>query len=314
MTWMLLAGLAVASMPADSPGSPAPPAPGAEGGTPSATPPPDAPPDEGVLAGSCEASGIVAGPDGTWWVVDNEVRDRVLVYDAAFVPRPPQMLDGPIDDLEAIAFTPKGAAVFGSQGGNKHGERRPARERAAMVGRASTRVDLRACAACDAARGLPPEEGGLNVEGAAWWRGRIWVGLRSPRVGERALLVSLGDDLYGPALPVEPLLLDLAGDGVRDLAPWGAGLLVLSGPVHASELDHRLWWLPEPGARPVPLPVPIPPQAEGIAVGDDGLGVLVTDGDGKPGELCGIPARWLRLDLRGILPGTVRPVEPRPAP
>ena len=169
------------------------------------------------------------------------------------------------------------------------------------------------------------------MEGAAWWGGRFWLGLRSPLDAKgRAWLVSLGDDLYGPVLPQAPIAVDLGGEGIRDLAPWKGGLLVVSGPSGSAGTPHHLWWLSAPDAVPVRLAVALPASTEGIAVipepppatpgggvaegtspppqestpGTAGAGTVrlryVTDGDGKPGAGCTVPATWGTIEL--VLP------------
>ena len=304
--------------------------------------------DSGTFTGLCEASGLAVHPDGGWVLVDNETSDRVYRFDVDMKRLPDLELEDPIEDLEALTVLPSGVVVvFGSQGTNRAGKPRPRRERATVVGKASRELDLASCAPCRAARGIEPEGGGLNVEGAAWWGGRYWLGLRSPLDGKgRAWLVSLGDDLYGPVLPQAPIAVDLGGEGIRELAPWNDGLLVVSGPAGSADTLNHLWWLAAPDAAPVRLAVALPASTEGIAVIPDpappgpassltpasgpgnapGDGVAeggraplppqgevsgdvsaatvrlryVTDGDGKPGAVCKVPATWGTVEV--VLP------------
>jgi hypothetical protein len=263
-----------------------------------ASSPPLAPPTapgEGAFAtipGLCEASAIVGAPEGGWWVGDNETSDQLYAFGGDFSPRPPVRLEDRLDDVEALAETPGGVIAVGSQSRNKKGEVKPRRRRAAVVGRPSVALELRGCAPCLAAMEAAPGAGGLDVEGAAWWGGRIWLGLRAPLVAGKALLVALGEDLVAAPVPSAPVEVDLGGDGIRDLLPWQGGLLVLSGPDVDVARPHRLWWLATPGALPVALPVKLPPSAEGMARLTDSSLIVVTDGDGKPGDPCGAPATW----------------------
>jgi hypothetical protein len=78
------------------------------------------------------------------------------------------------------------------------------------------------------------ENNGLTIEGVAVRRGRIFVGFRGPSLrGGRAAVLSVAvDSVFGTAAPDAHLSqLSLGeGSGVRDLAPYGEGFLVLAGP------------------------------------------------------------------------------------
>jgi hypothetical protein len=249
------------------------------------------------LVGSCEASALLVAPEGGWLVGDNEDGAALHRFDAAWAPVSAVELAAPVDDVEALARTPHGVFVVGSHSTNRKGEPRPLRQRAGLLGATPAPVDLTACDAC--ARGLDrrPGDGGLDIEGAAWWGGRLWLGLRGPLVSGRALLVPLEDDLARPRARA-PLEVDLGGDGIRDLTPWREGVLMVSGPVDDAPRAHRLWWLPAPDARPILLDVVLPPSAEGIALdADDRTLHVVTDGDGKPGAPCREASRAGRVAL-----------------
>jgi len=82
--------------------------------------------------------------------------------------------------------------------------------------------------------GRPPELGGLNIEGlAAGPKGELWIGLRSPNPGNKALLIPL----FNPSEAVElktprfgaPKLLDLDGLGIRDIAWTGRDWFLIAG-------------------------------------------------------------------------------------
>jgi hypothetical protein len=83
---------------------------------------------------------------------------------------------------------------------------------------------------------LEEQPNGLTIEGLAAVKDRLYVGLRAPVLdGDHAVVVSFAQDA-----PFDGQPLDLRLDrlrlgpkrGVRDLAAWGSGLLVLAGPAY----------------------------------------------------------------------------------
>lgn len=98
----------------------------------------------------------------------------------------------------------------------------------------------------------PKERGALNIEGlVAMPDGRLLLGFRNPIPHGKALLVPLEN----PAEMVRgnrarlgsPIELDLGGNGIRDLAAWKDGYLILAGP-YASEGSFALhYWQPKEG-------------------------------------------------------------------
>lgn len=251
----------------------------------------------GVLAGLCEASAIVRAGDG-YLVGDNETEDRLHGFTRTFQPAAPRLLSAPVEDVEALVQLDGGLLVVGSQGANKNGKRKPGRELVLLDGHGPVRPDLSGCEECEAVRTLPPKEGGLSVEGAAGWAGSLWLGVRSPAPGGKALLLRMEGDAATSLRVGGRVELDLGGFGVRDLATHEGALLVLAGPVDGREAPHRLYRLARPDAPVERLAPALPPGAEGIVV-DEGALVVVTDGDGEPGEPCKTPARWVRLPLPG---------------
>lgn len=98
-------------------------------------------------------------------------------------------------------------------------------------------------------------DGGIDIEGLAPASATsLWLGFRSPLVEGRALVVELlnpeGTTLRGEAPRLgEPLLLDLGGDGVRDLAAGlrPSDIQVLSGSAREGG-QAALWaWAPPAG-------------------------------------------------------------------
>lgn len=196
-------------------------------------------------------------------------------------------LPSAVDDIEALVAVDGGYWVIGSHSRSGKGERREARERILRPDGQLLPIDFSACAACVAASERAPDAGGLNLEAAAWANGKLWLGLRSPLDASGAALL-LGVATSGAV--DEVVKVDLGGDGFRDLAPDGAGLLVVSGGV-ADGGGMGLWSLASPTATPERLAVPLQGNVEGLALSPDGSLVFVTDGSGKPGR-CKEPSVW----------------------
>ncbi len=252
----------------------------------------------GALSGFCEASAVLPW-EGGYLVADNETEGALYALDGAMAGARPVPLSAEVEDIEALAVGPGGELlVVGSQSANKKGRPRPARELVMVQGHAPVRPDLSACAPCLAARGLPPKEGGLSVEGAAWWDGSLWLGVRSPLVDGDAMLLRLAGRPTEALAVTEVVPVDLGGFGVRELVPTADGLLVLAGPIDGRDAPHRLYRLATPGAAPERLPVDLPAGSEGVVETAEGF-LVVTDGDGKPGEACKSPATWARVRSRG---------------
>lgn len=94
-------------------------------------------------------------------------------------------------------------------------------------------------------------EEGVTIEGVAVRDGRFYAGFRSPLIanGKAALLSVRVAALFEDAEPDAHLFeLDLGGRGIRDLAVFETGLLVLAGPVQdpsdgkISRGDYRVFW------------------------------------------------------------------------
>jgi len=171
-------------------------------------------------------------------------------------------------------------------------------------------------------RSTPP---GLNIEGLAWdpRNGHLLFGLRGPLRDGRAQIITMEnpDDVFergaSPKLS-GPVVLDLEGQGIRDLA-YDAdvdGFLIVAGASGTSEYGHpELWrWSGRSGDPPLKLHVPaienLKPEgvtgamANGrrwvVFVNDDG--VLDTKFyNGKAPTNTGTPSRYVLLPLDVLL-------------
>ena len=272
--------------------------------------PPDEPPrpaavqQKGVFSGFCEASSIL-GWEGGFLVADNETEDRIFRFTAFMEPFGELRLSEEVEDVEALALLSSGLLVVGSQSANRRGKRRPLRERVLLFGGEAITPNLSVCTPCEDARRLPPKKGGLSVEGAAQWSGALWLGLRSPLVAGKALLLRVEGDPTSSLTVVEQLPIDLEELGVRDMVRWRSQLLILAGPADATKAPHKVFRVESPGAAPIRLDVELPPSTEGLAPAGDGSWIAVTDGDGQPGEKCRVEATWQRV----VLPLEAAPLE-----
>jgi hypothetical protein len=98
----------------------------------------------------------------------------------------------------------------------------------------ATAAVLKPFGLAEAAQRQPEEPGGLNIEGlAATPEGHLLIGFRNPVPNGRALLVPLlnpGEMIEGkPAVIGTPVLLDLGGLAIRDLALWQGEYVIVAG-------------------------------------------------------------------------------------
>ena len=283
-------------------------------------------PDAVTFEGMCDAS---AGAPlvGTRIVVADDEDNTLHTYDVGRPGPPVDRLDldsfleveqeHPEADIEGAARVGERIYWITSHGRNRNGKARPSRLRffatdlvagpagvgLRPAGRPTARLlehlaadrrlaghDLLSAAAL-----APKSPGGLNIEALAPWPGGgLLIGFRSPVPSGRALLVPLLNPdavVETAAVPSfgDPVLLDLEGLGVRDLARTEEGWLVLAGPPGEGGRMRLFLW-PGGGEPARPLDVDLgelQPEALVGPVGDGGdLWVVSDDGtrrvDGRP--------------------------------
>jgi len=173
-------------------------------------------------------------------------------------------------DAEGVAYADGFYYIAGSHGLNKSGEKQPSRyflyrmpvktvdHSDGNVGSPSAVAEnVTRTAALDrilsevlkATANVAPERGGNNIEGLAVTSGRLFLGFRGPVLAQGALIVeiSVTAAFDGPAKSLKLHFVDLGlGQGVRDLAAYENGLLVLSGPQDRQGGAARIYfWNPE---------------------------------------------------------------------
>ncbi|UGY17972.1 DUF3616 domain-containing protein [Bradyrhizobium septentrionale] len=90
------------------------------------------------------------------------------------------------------------------------------------------------------------EENGLTIEGIVIRNGRLFAGFRGPsfNAGRAAVLSVSVDGLFGEAPPDARLWKIPLGDGtgIRDLAAFQSGILVLAGPTSSERGTYSIYW------------------------------------------------------------------------
>jgi hypothetical protein len=243
-------------------------------------------------------------------------------------------------DLEGAAQVGDTIFWIGSQGNNKKAKPRP-RRRVLLatvvrtegsthslepVGRAYglLRDDLLAAASLGSyglaeAATQAPEPTGLNIEGfAPAGTGEFYLGFRSPRPGDKALVVRFraGDVLSNTsarASIVGATTLDLGGYGVRSMEPLGNGTILLAAGPSGDDGTTRLYeWTPAGSAAPQPVTLEgfdSSMTIEGLAAAPDGQHVLlIADDGGRPVDASGAckdgPKARLRFRVARATPAT----------
>jgi hypothetical protein len=154
---------------------------------------------------------------------------------------------------------------------------------------------------------LPSKENGIDIEGLVNFKGKTYIGLRGPVIQNIAVIPALSIGA-GMRLSEKDQILhfvDLGGLGVRDLARWKDGLLILAGPVSSADHPFRLYaWSPRVTSkiqRPQLLTA-VPQEAdhpEGICAlprdGRDGIIVLYDTANPKRVRGSHFRAEWISL-------------------
>jgi hypothetical protein len=228
------------------------------------------------FSGLCDASGAAALGTNLMAVADDENNQlRIYRTDAGGAPQqvvdvsPFLQLAGKFPETDLEGATWLGDLIFwiGSHSRNREGKSRPNRHVffATAVRHTASAVALAPVGTCykkllrdlkrepmlapfdlaKASTRAPKTKDALNLEGlCASQAGSLLLGFRNPIPGGRALLVPLLNPRqllagrsarFGP-----PILLDLGGLGIRDLANWEGQVLILAGP-YDQDKDFRLY-------------------------------------------------------------------------
>lgn len=137
----------------------------------------------------------------------------------------------------------------------------------------------------EAAELAPKTRDGLSIEGMTERaQGGVLIGLRAPSPGGRALLFVLENPervIEGePARFGPPILLDLAGLGVRGLSRWHGRYLILAGDWAAHQPSRLFIW---DGTSPAPQPLDINLESfnpEGFFTPEERDAIMVLSDDG----------------------------------
>lgn len=242
-----------------------------------------------VFTGMCDASGAVA-LDADHFAVANDEDNVIRIYRAMDGGAPVQAFDvsgflkvdprKPETDLEGACWLGNKAFWIGSHGRNRSGKFRPNRDYLFATTFVKTNGGFELVPAgqpythlladliaeprlkrfkLDAASQLAPKApGALNIEGIAGTPdGHLLIGFRNPIPGDRALVVPLlnpEEILIGQRARLgDPLLLDLGGRGVRDLARWQDGYLISAGPFNGEGSFALYTWA---GGQATPKLIP----------------------------------------------------------
>ena len=216
-----------------------------------------------VIDDELQAAQVVTLRDGT---IDADPQHMIKLIDDKFAKKPGEPPKAVELDGEGVAYAGGYFYVIGSHGRPRSENKSPAKIAARL--KASSNLirfkldgtkarELSVSTALakviakeglfDAARKIELEKGGITIEGVAVLGGRLYAGFRGPTVGEKrqAVIMSANlDHLFGNAPAVTmPHRLDLGGGrGVRDLAPYDNGILILAGPVKSDEGTYSVFW------------------------------------------------------------------------
>lgn len=147
----------------------------------------------------------------------------------------------------------------------------------------------------------------LNLEAAAAVKGsdgeeRIWVGLRSPLIDGKAVLLRKDKETKFKFDAIA--LIELSGHGIRDLAFKSNKLWGIAGPSYDSNREHRLWHIDanllKDGAELRPtVKRELPSYSEGLAILNGKAFVLIDGSDDEDSNpmVCRAPSEYIVIDL-----------------
>ncbi len=151
----------------------------------------------------------------------------------------------------------------------------------------------------EAAKTLPEQPGGLNIEGLAPWADdSLLIGFRNPLVSDKAALVPLINPAAvihgGQAKFDRPILVDLNGRGVRSIDKVGNEYMIVGGPIADTGTFALFRWSGDP-AKPPEVMFELPegdfPEALLSVPGFEEVDLLSDDGSRQPEAACGSAAK-----------------------
>lgn len=135
----------------------------------------------------------------------------------------------------------------------------------------------------------PKSPGGLNIEGlAATPEGHLLIGFRNPIPKGNALLVPLLNPAQviagAPAKLGSPILVSLNNSGIRSIAEWRGGYMIVAGSFDGEGKSAFYWW-PGPEQTPERLFIPgtrgLNPEAVAASLDAKQTDLLVVSDEGN---------------------------------
>ena len=247
-----------------------------------------------------EMSGAACGPDAclavndeTNWAQTFSLEGRTLVPGRTI-----RLSEDDTEiDAEAVAHDAGAFHVTGSHGlSRKKAKFRPSQFQVVRISGSrierSTRLRAVIADALPKFAEQPLDENGVTIEGLAARDGQLWFGFRGPSVDGDAFVLEVGTEPLFGSEPLDPVLHKIPlGDriGIRDMARWADGFLLLTGPVNDSPpVQQIVSW--QPGDAPQTLyTLPRRPEAkaEVLLVLSDTRVLILHDGleNGGPMEI-----------------------------
>jgi Protein of unknown function (DUF3616) len=244
-----------------------------------------------IYSGAVDGSAGVA-LDNSFFVAASDEDNILRIYDSQAAGLPLQQLDvssflgaepaSPEADIEGAARVGNRIYWITSHARNKDGDVSASRQRffatdiltnasvpelvpagkpcKTLLNDLAAAVQFKGFTLVEAAKRLPEDVDGLNIEGlAATSAGHLLIGFRNPVPGGRALIVPLlNPDAVIEGQPVQlgqPILLDLGGLGIRDMAQWQDEFVIIAGPYNNTGQFKLFTWT---GGKSKPQPMAVP--------------------------------------------------------